>query len=203
MTNVNSALPAADEEIESRLITVERAVNDLVDTGFVVEDIENELDILTEDDADPEAVGAIHSHVITLLDAQERLNSAFKTAMELARALKDQREQARGALDELKEAVRNADQNVPEVEDLYTTIEEMIAEEQMYYFDDVSWEVVQESIADSSPLSHAEVSHLLALLNSGDIEERHYLWDELRDWMRRADEFVRTGITPPIGVDSD
>ena len=201
MTNAKPAALAADQDIESRLTVVQQAVDDLVDTNFIVEDIENELDILADEEADPEALGAIHGHAITLLDAQARLNAAFQTALELAAALKGQRESARQSLVELKAAISNIDTDVPEINDLWQAAEESASEWLMYSLYD-PWENVVEQLINTTPLEEEEASKLIGVLTE-EFDPEHYLWDELRDWVRRADEFVRTGITPPIGVDPD
>ena len=201
MTNAKPAALAADQDIESRLTVVQQAVDDLVDTNFIVEDIENELDILADEEDDPEALGAIHGHAITLLDAQARLNAAFQTALELAAALKGQRESARQSLVELKAAIANIDTDVPEINDLWQAAEESASEWLMYSLYD-PWENVVEQLINTTPLEEEEASKLIGVLTE-EFDPEHYLWDELRDWVRRADEFVRTGITPPIGVDPD
>jgi hypothetical protein len=201
MPNEPRAALAADQDIESRLTVVQQAVNDLVDTEFIVEDIENELDILAEEDADPEALGAIHSHAVTLLDAQTRLNAAFQTALELAAALKSQRESARQSLVELKAAIANIDTDVPEINDLWLSAEESASEWLMYSLYD-EWETVVEQLINTTPLEEDEASKLIGVLTD-EFDPEHYLWDELRDWIRRMDETIRTGITPPIGVDTD
>ena len=106
MTNANTApTPAADQEIDQRLAVVQEAVSVLANPIPVLEDIEAELDILNDEEADPEALNAIHQNAITLLDSQQRLATAFMTTLELAKALKDQREQARQTLAELQRAV--------------------------------------------------------------------------------------------------
>ena len=197
----NGPTPAADQEIDARLAVVQEAVSTLANPIPILEDIEAELDILNEEEADPEALNAIHTNAITLLDAQQRLATAFMTTLELAKALKDQREQARQGLAELKRAIEDADTDVPEIGSLWETVEEMVSEDSMNYFFDMAWEHVAESIADSSPLDWDESQRILALLCDGGLEMDHYLWNDLRDWMRRASEYTRTGITPPVAAD--
>ncbi len=197
MINVNAATPAADQEIDQRLAVVQEAVSVLANPIPVLEDIEAELDILNDEEADPEALNAIHENAITLLDSQQRLATAFMTTLELAKALKEQREQARQGLDELKQAISSADLNVPEIEGLWETIEEMVSEDSMNYFDDYAWDSMIDRIAEETPLDYRESYQLLNLLTGEQIEENHYLWDELRDWMRRAEETAKTGICPP------
>ena len=205
MSNVNTApTPAADQEIDQRLAVVQEAVSVLANPIPVLEDIEAELDILNDEEADPEALNAIHNNAVTLLDSQQRLATAFMTTLEaLAKALKDQREAARKALDELKNAIDDVDLNVPEVERLATMIKEMQSEDQMWYFDDMAWEHVEEGIVESSPLDYTEASGLLSMLTDGEIEHDHYLWDELRDWMRRTRDYINTGITPPPAASNE
>jgi hypothetical protein len=192
-------LPADD--LDSRLAVIQEAANNLINPALLVEDIENELDILAEEQADPEAINAIHTNAITLFDAQERLTTAFATTMEVAQTLKQQREDARTALADLKRSIAEANIDVPEIEDLWTTIEEMVSDDQMLYFDDMAREHIIERIWDASPLDYSESNRIVDLLTGNEIETDHYLWDDLRDWMRRADELIRTGVTPSPEID--
>src|SRR5574342_429276 len=139
MPNAVNETPAADQEIDARLTVVQEAVSTLANPIPILEDIEAELDVLNEEEADPEALNAIHTNAITLLDAQQRLAAAFMTTLELAKALKDQREQARQGLAELKQAIENADTDVPEIEQLWQMVEESNMEWLMYSLFD-PWE---------------------------------------------------------------
>jgi hypothetical protein len=188
MNNAKPATPAADQEIDARLAVVQEAVSTLANPIPILEDIEAELDILAGEEADPEALDAIHNNAITLLDSQQRLATAFMTTLELAKALKDQREQARQGLAELKQAIDDADRDVPEVESLWQTIEEIISEENEMYLWDMMYEVIDDQIAFGSGLSHTEAAALTNLLTGGCFEDDHPLWDELRDWIRRAEK---------------
>lgn len=204
MTNANPATPAADQEIDARLAVVQEAVSVLANPIPLLEDIENELDLLAGDEADPEALNAIHTNAVTLIDSQQRLATAFMTTLELAKALKDQREAARQTLADLKKSINDADMNVPEIEALWETIEEMVSEDNMYYMDEYAWDTITDQIANESPLDYSEAVRILNLLTGGNIiDDDHYLWDELRDWIRRANECSRTGLTPPPAIDHD
>jgi DNA repair exonuclease SbcCD ATPase subunit len=195
MPNAVNETPAADQEIDARLAVVQEAVSTLANPIPILEDIEAELDILNEEAADPEALNAIHTNAITLLDAQQRLATAFMTTLELAKALKDQREQARQTLAELKRAIEECDIENPDVEALAESIREEQDEMLWYTLDDM----LADNIAQNSALTYVEANDLLCLL-TGEIDTDHYLWDELRDWMRRASEYTRTGITPPAAA---
>jgi hypothetical protein len=70
----------------------------------------------------------------------------------------------------------------------------------MNYIFDIAWEHVTECIADNTPLDWDESRQILSLLSGAELEEDHYLWGDLRDWMRRASEYTRTGITPPAAA---
>lgn len=198
----NVTMPAADREIDARLAVVQEAVSVLANPIPVLEDIEAELDILNDEAADPDALNAIHNNAVTLLDSQQRLATAFMTTLELAKALKDQREQARQRLADLKEAIDNADTSVPEIESLWEMVEESNMEWLMYSFDD-EWERPVEDLINTTPLDEDEAHSLINVLIGQDLPQDHYLWDELRDWIRRAEETALTGICPPPAASNE
>ncbi len=189
--------PAADQEIDARLATVQEAVSVLANPIPVLEDIEAELDILNEEEADPEALNAIHENAITLLDSQQRLVTAFMTTMELAKALKDQREQTRQTLANLQRAVEECDTENPDIDALVMSIQEEQDEFLWYTLDDMQ----AENIAEESGLDYPEAYQMMNILTGGGLDTDHYLWDELRDWIRRAQETIRTGLCPPPEID--
>lgn len=196
MPNAVNETPAADQEIDARLAVVQEAVSTLANPIPILEDIEAELDILNEEEADPEALNAIHTNAITLLDAQQRLAAAFMTTLELAKTLKDQREATRRTLADLQRAVEECDVENPDIEALAESIREEQDEMLWYTLDDM----LVENFAESSPLTQDEAYRLVNLVIY-NLEHDHYLWDELRDWIRRADEYTRTGITPSAAAD--
>jgi len=193
MTN---ATPAADQELDTRLAVIQQTVSAIANPVLFIEDIENELDILAEDQADPEALQAINANAIALLDTQQRFASAFKSAIEIATALRAQRETTRTRLRKLEKAIDECDIEVPEIE----LLAEAIREEQ----DEYLWLVLDEMLADQIAcgigIPLGETVTLVNCLTSGDLLG-HYLVDALRDWVRRADEYIRTGITPPPDTD--
>ena len=77
MPNAVNETPAADQEIDARLAVVAEAVSTLANPIPILEDIEAELDILNEEEADPEALNAIHTNAITLLDAPPPCDVVF------------------------------------------------------------------------------------------------------------------------------
>ncbi len=195
MNNVTT--PAADQEIDARLAVVQEAVSVLANPIPVLEDIEAELDMLNDEEADPEALNAIHENAITLLDSQQRLATAFMTTLELAKALKDQREQARQTLAELQRAIEECDTDNPDIDALVMSISEEQEEWIWYTLDDMQ----AENIAEESGLDYSEAYQMMNILTGGGLDTDHYLWGELRDWMRRAQETIRSGICPPPAAD--
>lgn len=194
--------PAADREIDQRLATIQGAFSVLADPIPIIEDIEAELDILADEEADPEALQAIHSNAIALLDTQQRISSALKSVMEISAALRAQREEARQTLSDLRIAIETADTAVPEIEALWEMIEESNMEWLMFSLDG-EWERPVDELINTTPLDEDEARLLINILIGQDLDLDHYLWDELRDWMRRARETADTGICPPPAASNE
>ncbi len=193
MSNVNTApTPAADQEIDQRLAVVQEAVSVLANPIPVLEDIEAELDILNDGEADPGALNAIHENAITLLDSQQRLATAFMTTLELAKALKDQREQARQTLADLQRAVEECDVENPDIEALAESIREEQDEMLWYFFE----EMLIDHLVDDTPLTYQEGNHFITVLR--EIDAGDVLIAELKEWIERAYEV----LYPPV-PDSD
>lgn len=197
-----SPAPVADEAAQlTALVTQVSALPAPSVAGDLITDAINFL--FENGAADKKVVlDDIYTSASALVTAVQQTTQAFTATMSIAQTLRKQREEARQALETLKHAVETADTSVPEINELWDSIADLINEENMECIWDVADNYIAESISDNTPLTWSETHTLLDLLQGGEIEPDHYLWDVLRDWMRRASEFLRTGVTPPPGADA-
>lgn len=173
-----------DHTPEQTLLTVQQRLNALVDPAEIADDVEARLDRLFAEGADPGVIDAIADNTADLVDQAHVLQDNLRTTLETARALRDQREQARQALENLREAMRNVDTDVPEIEELYEAIEEI----NVSYMWDYIYESVYDQITQNTPLNWDEAVDLVTLvteggLGAGVLEDDHPLWRELREWL--------------------
>jgi len=197
-------VPADDDgEPEDQLTLLDHEVTDLIDPGNFVRLIDLELDELWNQGADKDAINAISSNTVALLESAQKLNASFRASMDIAQKLREQREAARIELAELKTALDEVDLSIPAIEALVEGIEEEAVETAEMFAMEMMWDHYIDRITDETPLTYSEALSLMSRLtdDAGDIDVDHYLWDELKDWMRRCDEYARTGITPPREVD--
>lgn len=197
MPNATQTAPVTNpDELDTRLATVQQLVSALDNPIPLVEDIEAELENLDDEGADPEALTAISHNAISLLDIQRQQAAAFVGVMDIAQQFRQQRETVRARLSQLQEAIATCDVEVPEIEALAETIRD--EQEEMF------WNVMDDMFADqivsSLYLTYSEANKLVGLLTEGELDSDHFLVDELKDWIRRADEYLRTGLTPPPDI---
>jgi hypothetical protein len=166
-----------DREVDRALAAVEQHVNDLADPRDSAGAIADALDRLYASGADAGTVNAIHAHAVEMLETSQSLHQVVQTTLEMARALREQRER-------LRQAIAEMDTSVPEIEDLVETIREETSEEEYWYLQDMIVDSVVEDLALNTPLSWQEASQLAdVILTGGELEDGHPLWDELREWL--------------------
>jgi len=179
------------DNTETELALLEETMRSLPVPARAAEIISDGLNFLYDNGADDQAevLEDIHRAASAMLQTTQQINQGFGAALHIAKAL---REQARRTLADLKEAIETCDTDVPEIEGLA----EMLREEQ----DEMLWytldDILLDQITCNTPLDYREGNHLLAVLEGGDLDSDHYLWDELRDWIRRAQMTIDTCICP-------
>ncbi len=86
----------------------------------------------------------------------------------------------RKVLDDLKRAVDTVDLDVPEIEALFETVEEMVTEQTWEYI----WEVQIDGVVSNTPLRWDEASRLVGILDGDhNLADGDPLWDALREWI--------------------
>lgn len=118
-----------------------------------------------------------------------RLVANFAAAMKIAQLIRQQRDQTQQALGDLKKAMAVIDTDVPEVEELFESVEQITIEGVQ---DDVfvwMWDYIHDQIVAASPLNWFQVDSLTTALTSGLIAQNDPLWAELLDWLERAEHY--------------
>jgi len=174
----------ADTEIDDALLVIQQRVSALVDPELIGDDISMRLDRLHADGADPGVLDALADNAADLIDQTNTLADHLRTAIHSARALREQRELARRALEDFKAAVRNVDTDVPEVEEMYEAIQEL----DMQWMWDATYEIIYDQITANTPLEWNEAVQLIDILTGDGPAPDDILWNELREWLA----FVRT-----------
>lgn len=183
--------PTADTETVA-LATLQAASSALVDPSAAVDTIVNALDYLHTAGAHPAALDDIHGSATALVDSIQQLDTNLHSAVTLAQTLRDQRETARQALDDLKTAIKDADRDVPEIETLCETLEQMAMDWLSYSLFD-EWEGLINELINVTPLDEIEAGHLVNILGSEDLPMDHHLWGELSDWIAAAKAAIDRG----------
>jgi prefoldin subunit 5 len=166
-----------DQEVDRALEAVQQHVNDLADPRDSAGAIADALDRLYATGADADTVNTIHTHAVEMLETSQSLHQVVRTTLEMARALREQRER-------LRQAIADVDISVPEIEELVETIREETSEEEYWYLQDLVQESFIDEIAMNTGLNWTEAGQLAGvLLSGGDLEDDHPLWDELREWL--------------------
>ncbi len=194
--------PPADNT-ETELAVLEETVRNLPIPTQAAELIADALNYLANDGAEDKAVvlDDIYNATSAMLQTAQQLDQGFRASLNIAKTLRQQREDARQALASLKDALQNADTDNDDVAALWEAAEECFNEEQMWYIWDMMYDEVTDRIWNSTPFSYEEARDLINALTDEWIDENHYLWDELRDWLRRIKETADTGICPPPAAD--
>jgi sugar/nucleoside kinase (ribokinase family) len=165
-----------DQEVDRALAAVQQHVNDLADPRDSAGAIADALDRLYATGADAGTVNTIHAHAVEMLETSQSLHQVVRTTLEMARALREQRER-------LRQAIADVDISVPEIEELVETIREETSEEEYWYLQDLIQESFVDEIAMNTGLNWTEAGQLADILTGGVLEDDHPLWDELREWL--------------------
>lgn len=177
--------PDPDPE-QTALVAIGRAANALIDPDVIVDAVGVQLDALASGGADPQRLDVIHDASRDLAEQAHTLHNQVRTALEIARSVREQREAARGKLDALRRAMDDIDLDVPEVEEMYQAVEEMTM--------DWAWEVAADNLHDeivsNTPLDWREAGNLIDLINGDGPALDDPRWHELRDWLRHMRQEV-------------
>lgn len=176
-------------DVSTELIALSEQVHALADTGPVVEALSDSLNYLYETGADARALETVHANASTLLDTTQQLNQAFGAAMKIAQLIRQQRDQTQQALVDLKKAMAVIDTDVPEVEELFESVEQITIEgvqDDMWVW---MWDFVHDQITAATPLNWFQADILTTALTSGMIPQNDPLWTELLDWLERAEHY--------------
>jgi sugar/nucleoside kinase (ribokinase family) len=165
-----------DQEVDRALAAVQQHVNDLADPRDSAGAIADALDRLYATGADADTVNTIHAHAVEMLETSQSLHQVVRTTLEMARALREQRER-------LRQAIADVDVSVPEIEELVETIREETSEDDYWWLMDMFHENLTEDIVSNTGLSWQEAGQLTDIITGGALEEDHPLWDELREWL--------------------
>jgi len=187
---MDNAQPQPPVDTENELAVLEETVRGLQVPTHAAELIADALNFLAEHGADQQVavLDDVYTAASQMLTTAQKLDQGFRASLAIAQTIRQQREDTRQTLADLKEAMSDVDTSVPEIDDLWQTIEEIINEENENYLYDAMHELIVDQIACDSGLEYIEAVTLLNLLTDGSIDENSDLWDELRDWMRRAAE---------------
>lgn len=174
-----------DHDYASELAVIEERMTTLANPSQAVQAIWDELDRLYRDGADETPLRTIQSNAVDLMTTAQELDQAFRSAVELARTIQRQRDIINGQRSELKRAVEECDTDVPEIMELYESLEEDL-------MDNVFWEVFHEetitNIVDGTGFSWADAARLNDLLFFDlFLPAGHPIWDDLKAWMGRAE----------------
>jgi hypothetical protein len=174
------------DELAHELALVSDQVRALADPAGAVDTIVVALDRLYAQGADDQALADIQAGGERLLAITDASTQALRGAVELAQRLKQQRDQVEKTLSELKRAMENLDFGVPEIEQLFESVEEMMADEVWMYAIDSLWENIMDDIATNTGLTYSEADDLIDLLRFCSLNVDHPAWSELHAWMART-----------------
>jgi hypothetical protein len=171
---ITDAVPS--DELAHELALVSDQVRALADPAGAVDTIVVALDRLYAQGADDQALVAI-------TDASTQ---ALRGAVELAQRIKAQRDQVQQTLADLKQAMGDVNLGVPEVEQLFEAVEEMMADDVWMYAIDSLWENIMDDIATNTGFTYSEADDLIDLLRFCSLNVDHPAWSELHAWMART-----------------
>jgi len=167
-------------DLAVELALVEQQARALGNPLPAVDAIVDDLNRLYDHGADLPTLQAIQANAGALLDAVQCSGQTLHAALDLAGRIKQQRDLTRQALDDLKRAVDTVDLDVPEIEALFETVEEMVTEQTWEYI----WEVQIDGVVSNTPLSWDEASRLVGILDGDhNLADGDPLWDALREWI--------------------
>ena len=167
-------------DLASELALVEQQARALGNPLPAVDAIVDDLNQLYDHGADLPTLQAIQANAGALLGAVQSSGQTLHAALDLAGRIKQQRDLTRQALDDLKRAVDTVDLDVPEIEALFETVEEMVTEQTWEYV----WEVQIDGVVSNTPLSWDEASRLIGILDGDhNLTDGDPLWDALREWI--------------------
>jgi hypothetical protein len=181
---VTNTAPA--DELAHELALVSDQVRALADPAGAVDTIVVALDRLYAQGADDQALADIQAGGEQLLTITDASTQALRGAVELAQRIKQQRDQAEDALKRLRQAMDEIDTDMPEIQAMFESVEEMLMDETWAYIFDTLYEVVYDNVFSNTGLDYAEAVTLIELLTDYSIREDHPLWDELRTWMAKV-----------------
>lgn len=172
------------------LAALEQTASALVDPTIAADVIEQGLNfIYTNEGEHLEAVlDDIQLSVNALVANADDLGAKLQAAVAMAKTLREQRESARQALQDLQDAIVNHDLSHPEIDGLIDSLTESITweiEEQIW---DVLWEHVIDRITDESPLDYTQANHLLDILTGGEVAHDSPVWREITEWIDFVDQ---------------
>ena len=167
-------------DLAGELALVEQQARALGNPLPAVDAIVDDLNRLYDRGADLPTLQAIQANAGALLDAVQQSGQTLHAALDLAGRIKQQRDLTRQALDDLKRAIDTVDLDVPEIEALFETVEEMVTEQTWEYI----WEVQIDGVVSNTPLSWDEASRLVGILDGDhNLTDGDPLWDALREWI--------------------
>jgi methylthioribose-1-phosphate isomerase len=175
------------DELTHELALVSDQVRALADPTGAVDTIVVALDRLYAQGADDQALADIQTGGEQLLAITDASTQALRGAVELAQRIKQQRDQAEDALQRLRQAMDALDTDMPEIQALFESVEEMLMDETWEYIYDTLWETVYDRVFSATPLDYRESVTLTDYLTDGCLPLDHPLWDELRAWMAKVE----------------
>ena len=199
---MDNAQPQPPVDTENELAVLEETVRGLQVPTHAAELIADALNFLADHGAGHQVavLDDVYTAASQMLTTAQKLDQGFRASLAIAKTLRQQREDTRRALADLQRAIEECDVENPDIEALAESIREEQDEMLWYALDDM----LAENIAENSPLTYTESWELMNMLTYGsNFDQGHYLWDELRDWIRRAEEFNRTGLTPPSAASNE
>lgn len=176
-----------DDTTERQIVALEtKARAALTAHQPIMEDLAAHLDALFAAGAPGEVLDDIQARAVDLVAVAGEQRIATQASLELARKIQQQRDQTRQALDNLKAAIKHADVDVPEISELWATIEEYVVDEMD--LDEIASDHIANQAWFCTPLEFDEALGLLnILLGLVDVPPSSPLWPELKSWIARAD----------------
>lgn len=188
--------PVTPDDVTTQIATLEQTVSGLIDPARFADNIMDSLNDLAQQEADPASLEAIYSNASALTDTASTLNQTMQASLKLARSVQQQRDAAKKALDDLREAMRRVDTLDPEISAFYDSVEEVLMVWHQESWVDDMYEMLIDEAINFTCLDGNEVGQLLDMLTGDGPDYDHYLWHELREWIRRAEHVVETGHEP-------
>ncbi len=178
------------DNTETELAVLEETVHNLAIPVQSAELIADALNFLAEHGADDKAavLNDIYDATSAMLQTAQQLDQGFRASLNIAKTLRQQREDARQALADLKEAIDTCDVENPEIEALAESIREEQDEMLWYFFE----EMLIDHLVDDTPLTYQEGSRFIQALR--EIDAGDVLIAELKEWIERAYAVV----CPPV-----